>query len=87
MARKSGTQPPAEALWELGFALEQALKALEPAAAEMPALDAVHQQQEFVLITPGAQSEQIPGRRRSDAALALNDLYHDACRTGGDGLL
>ena len=48
----------------------------------MPALDAVHEQQEFFLVAQRAQAEQIFGRGRRDTAFALHAFHEDGDSRG-----
>ena len=65
-------------------AFEDALKALEPAAAEMAALHAVHEQQQLLLIAQLAQAQQVLRRRGRHPAFALDAFDQDRRRWPGE---
>ena len=52
-----------------GHAFEDALEALEPAGAEVPALHAVHEQQQLLLVAQPAQAQQVFRRWRASRRL------------------
>ena len=63
-------------------AFEDALEALEAAGAEMPALHAVHEQQQLLFVAQLAQAEQVFRRGGRHAAFALDAFDHDGGRRG-----
>jgi hypothetical protein len=63
------------------FAFENPLEALEFSGAEMSALHAVHEQQQFFLVAQPPQAEQIFRRGGRDAAFALHAFNQNGdCR-------
>ena len=64
------------------YPLQNALKTLEPPGAKMPALHAVHQQQQLLLIAQLPQTQQIFRLRRHDPDFPLH-AFHQNGRGGG----